>query len=223
MRLFIFLFGLALGAGSAGAQEFVQTEGALSDEAFYRLVSCAAPPKEDCQKPSVRWDVSHPVRVSIRQMDAAYLGGKKIRATAALARALQELNRAEVGLTLVEVPAGDTAEIELFFLDLERGEPIAGTGIKGVDGSRLGGASTRILFDANTNTIKRVAVVFSTTLQIRAYESVMLEELSQALGLMTDIRNPYYDERSIFSQDSNARKTLGAQDILALRHHYAKD
>lgn len=207
----------------ACAQEFIETAGPLDDDAYYKLLACAAPPGGACQKPEVRWAVSGPLRVAIRRIDPAYLGGKKLRANAAMTRALQELNKAELGLSLVEVDPSQSAEIEVFFLDLERGEAIEGTGIKGVDGSKLGGASTRVLFDSKTGTIQRVAIIFSTTLQIRAYESVMLEELAQALGLMTDIKNPYYDERSIFSQDANALKQLGAQDIMALKRHYAKD
>lgn len=49
----------------------------------------------------------------------------------------------------------------------------------------------------------------------------MLEEITQALGLITDIQNPYYRNRSIMSQDSdNSLKTLGEQDKLALMRHY---
>ncbi len=39
---------------------------------------------------------------------------------------------------------------------------------------------------------------------------------------MTDIRNPYYETRSIFSQDSNSQKQLGAQDKYALLQHYPR-
>jgi hypothetical protein len=80
-----------------------------------------------------------------------------------------------------------------------------------------------MVFERATGHIRRVAIVFSTTLDIRAYESVMLEELTQAMGLMTDIRNPYYDAISVFSQDANIAKRLGEQDIMALRRHYEAD
>ena len=49
---------------------------------------------------------------------------------------------------------------------------------------------------------------------------VVLEELTQAMGLMTDIRNPAYEGVSVFSEDSNAVLRLGAQDKEALRRHY---
>ena len=96
---------------------------------------------------------------------------------------------------------------------------ITGTGIEGVDGTRLGGASTRVFFDANKR-VRRAVVLFSTTMQMRAYESAMLEEITQSLGLMTDIRSPHYEAISIFSQDSNAVTRLGPQDVMALRRHY---
>lgn len=209
--------------GFALAQEFVEANGPMNDDDFYNAVACGADPGAECRKPLVRWErEGRPIRISVRRIDDVYLGGKKLRAAAALERAVQELNGADAGFRVVEVDADADAEIEIFFFDLERGDPIAGTGIEGVDGSPLGGASTRVLFERETGRIQQVAIVFSTTLEIRAYESVMLEELTQSMGLMTDIRNPYYDETSIFSQDTNASTQLGEQDIMALKRHYAR-
>ncbi|WP_288925207.1 DUF2927 domain-containing protein [uncultured Maritimibacter sp.] len=221
MRIAAVLLAACL-PGLALAQEFVEANGPMSDDDFYNAVSCGADPGGECRKPLVKWDRLGPIRIAVRQIDDAYLGGKKLRAAAALERAIQALNGADAGFRVVEVDAGADAEIEVFFFDLERGDPIAGTGIEGVDGSPLGGASTRVLFERETGRIRQVAIIFSTTLQIRAYESVMLEELTQAMGLMTDIRNPYYDETSVFSQDTNASTELGEQDIMALKRHYAR-
>lgn len=207
----------------AGAQDYIEAPGRLSDEDFYRAVACAAPPGGDCQKPFVRWDASRPIRVALRQIDDAYLGRPKLRAGAALERALQALNGADAGFRLARVGSTDPAEIEIFFLDIERGQPIAGTGIKGVDGARLGGASTRVLFNHDSGFITRAAVVFSTTLETRAYESVMLEELTQSLGLMTDIKSPAYRGISVLDQETNAATDLAPQDITALRRHYTRN
>jgi hypothetical protein len=63
-------------------------------------------------------------------------------------------------------------------------------------------------------------VVFSTRLHISHYESAMIEEITQALGLLTDIRTPVYEGVSVFSQDSNAAKDFGPQDIYTLLRHY---
>lgn len=213
---------LLFGPATAGAQEYVETADRLSDEDFFRAVACGAEPGGDCRKPMVRWERLGPIRVAIRSMDPAYLGGKRLRAHAALERAIQEINRAEAGVRLVEVAPDAPAEIELYFPDIARGEPIRGTGMAGVDGTPLGGASVRVASNHDTGEILRTVIVFSTTLDIRAYESAMLEELVQGLGLMTDIKSPHYDTRSIFSQDSNAMKTLGEQDIMALRRLYAR-
>ncbi|MEC7764083.1 MAG: DUF2927 domain-containing protein [Pseudomonadota bacterium] len=222
MRLRAAVFAACL-PGLALAQEFVEADGPMSDDDFYNAVACGADPGGECRKPLVRWErEGRPIRIAVRQIDEVYLGGKKLRAAAALERAIQALNGADAGFRVVEVDAEADAEIEIFFFDLERGEAIAGTGIEGVDGSPLGGASTRVLFERETGRIRQVAIVFSTTLEIRAYESVMLEELTQSMGLMTDIRNPYYDETSIFSQDTNASTELGEQDIMALKRHYAE-
>jgi len=214
---------LALLAAPAGAQEYVEAPGRLSDEDFYRAVACAAPPGGDCQKPFVRWDAARPIRVALRQIDDAFLGRPKLRAGAALERAVQALNGADAGFRLARVEAGAPAEIEIFFLDIESGQPIAGTGIDGVDGARLGGASTRILFNHDTGFITRAAVVFSTTLETRAYESAMLEELTQAMGLVTDIKGPAYRGVSVFDQETNAATELASQDIMALRRHYTRN
>ncbi|MGR3363795.1 MAG: hypothetical protein ACU0CY_06385, partial [Maritimibacter harenae] len=137
LALALVLPGLAL------AQEYVEATGLMHDEDFYRAVACGAPPGGACTKAMVKWDRASPIRVAVRQIDDAYLGGKKLRAAAALERAIQALNAADAGVRLTQVAPDAEAEIEIFFFDLERGDPIAGTGIDGVDGSPLGGASTR--------------------------------------------------------------------------------
>ena len=48
----------------------------------------------------------------------------------------------------------------------------------------------------------------------------MLEELTQSLGFLTDIRNPLYESHSVFSEDSNSVTRLGPQDVTVLRWHY---
>ncbi len=204
------------------AQDFVTVPGALSDDDFYRAVSCGAAPGTECTKPVVKWDTQRPLRVSLRQIHRTYLGGRAKRAGAALERAIQRINAAKADLRLLRIgPNASAADIEVYFLDQEKGDTITGTGIEGVDGTVLGGASTRVFFDKNGR-IKRAVVLYSTTMQMRAYESSMLEEITQSLGLLTDIRSPHYDRISVFAQDSNAATRLGPQDIMALRRHYPR-
>ena len=68
--------------------------------------------------------------------------------------------------------------------------------------------------------ILKSVIIFTTGLEKRAFERVMLEEITQGLGLMTDKGGPYYQSRSIFSQSSNALTKLGKRDIIALGRHY---
>lgn len=200
------------------ADDFVETSGLLSDDAFYRLVSCAAVPGGACSKNTLRWPAGSTLQVSLQPVDRAFLGGKRNRARAALVRAIQHLNRADINLRLEQVPSEIDADIRIYFIDTDGTAPISGTGIDGVDGQTVNGA--RVSVWATNGIIFRSTIVFGNRLNIRSYESAMLEELTQSLGLLTDIRNPAYEGVSIFSQDSNASKTLGPQDIMALQRHY---
>lgn len=204
-------------AWPAQAQDFVDSKGALSDTAFYRLVACAAPPDGPCAKPFYKWDKST-ITVGIVERSPAFLGGKLKRAEASVIRALQQLNEVGMGLTLV---ADDTApDIAIHLLDVARGEVIStGTLLKG---KTMANAITAL--DVDGSTIRGASIGFSNTLGARQYESVMLEEITQALGLITDIQNPHYLRRSILSQNAdNSLKTLGKQDRMAIIRHYPPD
>jgi len=130
-------------------------------------------------------------------------------------RAVQHLNDTGMGLRLIE---SDTPMIHIYLIDTDGSAPITGSGNPAIEGHTVRGA--RVLVRARDGLIERADIIFGTRLSIRQYESAMLEEITQALGLLTDIRNPAYDGVSIFSEDSNASKTLGPQDIMALRRHY---
>lgn len=214
---------LALFPWPLAAQNTVAVPGQLTDEDFYRAVACAAPPGEACQTPLMRWDASRPIRVALRRVDDAYLGRPKLRANAALERARQALNGADAGFRLARVDEGANAEIEVYFLDRAAGETITGTGIAGVDGTTLGPASTRLLFNHDTGFIEHAVVVFSTSLETPAYESAMLEELTRAMGLITRIASPAYAGVSVLAEGAAAVTALGLQDIKALRRHYGRN
>ncbi|QUJ75289.1 DUF2927 domain-containing protein [Sulfitobacter albidus] len=193
----------------------MRSEGPLDDTAFYRLVACAAPPDQPCAKPFIRWGKSV-VTVGLVTRDPAYLGGKLKRAEASVERAIQRLNA--TGMAVQLNASDDTPDIAIHLLDTPRGAQMQGTGTP-LDGLTLANALTRLTVRAGT--IERAHIAFSNTMTRRQYESVMLEEIMQALGLITDIENPYYRSRSILSQNADNRlKRLGEQDIMALRRHY---
>jgi hypothetical protein len=215
----------ALGIGAvtalpAAAQDWVDSTGQLDDDTFYKLVACAAPPGEACRKPMLRWATERPLRVKIASIDPVFLGGKQKRAKAALVRAVQYLNAVGMGISLEQVDADDEADISIYFVDTDGMSPIRDSGIKGADGAVVRGARVMVWSRRDTGEIREANILFGTRLHIRHYESAMLEEITQSLGLLTDIRNPEYDGVSIFSQDSNASKQFGEQDLMALRRHY---
>jgi hypothetical protein len=202
-------------ASSAAAQEFLTTKTALSDEHFYNLVACAAPPEDDCRKDIVRWPKTA-LTIGITKMDRVYLGGKKKRAEAALTRAITEINSAGSAIQLKRDDA--TPDISVLFFDIPARSAIQNSGFKALDGTPISGAGVRVF--AKEGVIFKSVIIFTTGLQKRAYESAMLEEITQGLGLLTDIGGSYYETRSIFSQSSNALTKLGTQDIMALGRHY---
>nr|WP_299028857.1 DUF2927 domain-containing protein [uncultured Sulfitobacter sp.] len=180
------------------------------------MVACAAPPQGKCGKPFYKWDKTK-ITIGIITRAPAFMGGKQKRASAAVARALQHLNAVDMGLTLM--PAANNPDIAIHLLDTARGEVISMQDPSLLNGLTMANAITAL--DVDGSVINGATIGFSNTLPIRQYESVMLEEITQALGLITDIQNPYYRSRSILSQDSdNSLKTLGEQDKVALIRHY---
>lgn len=199
------------------AQEFLSADKKLNDEHFYRLVSCAAPPGGDCAKPIARWPKTT-LTVGITKMDRAYLGGKKMRAQAALRRAIEAINEADTAIILAR--DDEAPDIAILFLDIPARSTIQGSGYAVLEGTPISGAGVRVF--AKEGVILKSVILFTTGLQKRAYESVMLEEIMQGLGFLTDIGGTYYEGRSVFSQSSNALTKLGKQDIMALGRHYPK-
>lgn len=215
-RTIIALSMCVLTVTSATAQDYVTSDGPLDDTAFYRLVACAAPPEQSCAKSFLRWDKEQ-ISVGIVHRSTAYLEGKMKRVDASVVRALQRLNDSGMGLRLTR--ATTAPDIAIHLLDTARGDAITDSGAPMLDDLTLTNALTTL--DVRGDTITRAWIAFSRDMSIRQYESVMLEEITQALGLLSDIRNPYYDSRSIFSQDAdNSLKIPGAQDTIALRRHY---
>lgn len=117
------------------------------------------------------------------------------------------------------VPDTSAPDITIHLLDTARAKRITGSTAPRLNGLTMANAITAL--DVTESTITGAAIGFSNTITIRQYRSVILEEITQALGLITDIQNPYYRTRSILSQNAdNSLKTLGEQDRIALIRHY---
>jgi hypothetical protein len=63
-------------------------------------------------------------------------------------------------------------------------------------------------------------ILISSDIPLFQVNSVVLEEVTQSLGLVFDIDNPAYDRRSIFSQERNSVTVITGQDAAILRLHY---
>lgn len=211
-------FLAALIPAPLAAQEFIAVPEELSDEAFYRLVSCAAPPDGPCAKPLVRWPESRrrALRVGIADFATSFPGYKFDLADQALDAAIAEINATGADLFL-ERRYGPPFDVPVYLTDAARGELIAGTGNSQIDGTEI--SIGRVVLRSRGTDIIEAAIALSRDIQRREIASVMLEELVQAMGLVTDIEGAAYT-RSIFSETGNSVVRLSGQDAEALRRHY---
>lgn len=216
----LLLAGL-LAAQAAPAQEFVTAKGLLSDDDFYRLVACAAPPGGECQKPFVRWSPrdARDLTIALVQIDDGYPAAISAKMEAALDRALDEVNGAGASLHLRRAEPGETPRITLHLLDRPRDSGVAGTGLPWFDGNPMGVARMQMGW-RDDGTAFVCAIAFSRDVRPGALRRIVLEELVQCLGLMTDIGGATYETRSIFSETGIQMERLQGQDLAALRRHY---
>lgn len=213
---------LCLGA-SAGAQDYISVPDApLSDDAFYNLITCAAAPGGSCAKNRVRWpdekagDLSLGI-VSIHQ-DVPHLLRTPIRR--ALYRAIAEINAAETGLRLHRAAPDETPDIAIYLVDQKIGSTIRNFPEPELNGNKMPAAIFWVWWNGR-NEIQRAVILFALDANWEEVESIMLEEVVQATGLMTDIDSPWHRDRSIFAERSdNTVIRLQPQDIMALRRHY---
>lgn len=211
------LFALLLATPVAG-QEYIVTDGPLSDVDFYRVVSCAARPGEGCSEPVVRW-TKPVVTVTFAPIPTAYPEALAKEMDHKLDVSISQINGSATGLNLQRVSKSQTADVLLYLQAIRGGDAITGTRNSGLNGVPIGAAQVQIYWDDDRN-ITEAAIVFAADIPIDQAGPIMLEELAQSMGLMTDIRNPYYETRSVFSEDSNSVQKLGVQDRMALAMHY---
>ncbi len=197
------------------------TEGPISDDDFYRLVSCSADPGEACRVPHVRWN-KPVVTVTFAPIPVTYPVDLAQEMDRALDASIAQINAAAPGLTLRRLSKSEPADILLHLQPIRAGDAIRGTGHPEMDGFLIGAAHVQIFWDGGLN-LTEADIVFAADIPLDQALPIMLEELTQSTGLMTDIRSQYYETRSVFSEDSNAILKLGAQDRAALRLHYPAD
>ena len=212
---------LMLLATPAAAQEFITPTGPLSDTDFYRLVACAAPPGGACQKPFIRWSPAdaNDVSVGFVQIEKGYPNDIIELATEALSHAVSALNKADAKLRVTIDNTTLKPDIGIYLLNITEGDAIRNTGLDPLDGSLLEAAKTQLWWRSDFSLING-AIVFGKDIARADLQSIMLEEVTQSMGLLTDIGGPEFETRSIFSESSNRLTSLGSLDVITLRRHY---
>jgi hypothetical protein len=169
----------------------------------------------------VRWAEADALSltVSVAPVAPSYPKALGKEMLAALDRAIAEINGAQARLRLLRAEPGEVGRIRLFLTPVGENQPIRGTEISGVDGVEIGAGLTTVWWN-DRREITEAVIVMAGDLPVPQVFPVLLEELTQSLGLLTDIRNPWYETRSVFSEDSNSVTRLGPQDVMALRRHY---
>jgi Protein of unknown function (DUF2927) len=219
-RLFAVLLACLAGAAMADSQLVIDQP--LSDDDFYQAVACGAPPGEPCRLDLVRWppSVARDLTVSVVETSPGFARRHGRAGENALAGAIENINATGAALTLRRVEDRTAAPIQVWFSDIDEGDPIALATVTVPEGDRMEGARVYIWW-TGTHAIDRAVIILSRDLLPEELGSVMLEELTQSLGFLTDLEGSAYAETSIFSETSNAVTRLEGQDRMALRRHYA--
>ena len=201
------------------AADYLSTSGRLSDTDFYRLVACRALPGQDCKMPFVRWTPASAsnLTVAITRVDPTFPPANASLIDDALGQAIGEINGLDAGINMRRVTRNPN--IKVLLMDHPPNSRLSGTGDPELDGEWLEAAYVHIWWNGRRE-LTRGTIIITPAIERSSIRSVMLEELVQSLGLLTDVRNPHYRNRSIFAQDSNATVRLQGQDAMAVRRHY---
>jgi hypothetical protein len=224
-RSTIFRLVLALATATTGslavAQEFVTVKGGLSDDDFYRLVTCAAPPGGDCQKTVARWSDRRARDLTFGLVFVAegFPPRLQTKIEQGLDRGMEELNASGANLRIRRAKPSEKPDIFVRLLDIPEGATIRGTGVPEIEGVTIGAATNTLVWNDNRKLVA-CHITSSNNASLGQVVSGMLEEITQCMGFNTDIGGRHYETRSIFSETSNALVRLGKQDIMALRRHY---
>lgn len=210
-------------AGPALADSQLRLDRVLPDADFYRAVACGAPPGGACQTDLVRWppQAAADLAVSVAELAPGFTRTHGQAGRDALDAAIGQINATGSALHLRRVGDGTPAPIEVWFTDIDEGAPISLPGLALPPGDRMEGARVYIWWN-DAKVIDRAVIVLSRDLLPDELDSVVLEELTQSLGFLTDLEGTAYADTSIFSESSNAVSRLRGQDKMAIRRHYPR-
>lgn len=206
---------------SACAADYVQSEGPLSDDDFYNLVTCGAPVGDTCAFPVVRWpdEKARDLTYALATPQPDYPVWLNDQLSRELDRAIAHINDAGASVKLRRVTDVATADVVIYPQNIANGDRINGLNRISVDGTPIGAAYVQVWWDGNTE-IYDALIVMARDIPPSEVYPILLEEITQSLGPLTDIKNPWYETRSVFSEDSNSVIALGQQDQMVLHRLY---
>jgi Protein of unknown function (DUF2927) len=208
------LFGLLM-ATTAHADDFFLAKTLLSDAAMLRLVTCGAPPGDDCTVSPVRWR-NGDLTIAFGPVPSGYHDKRAQRIEASLDHAIATINAAgsAIHLTRVTGRADITVRPTLFR---------SGETVRGEAGIADGRRATEGMFSIQPDIfghIRQATILISRKAKMPEIRSVVLEEVMQTLGFRFDIRGKSYQDISIFAQWSNSTIAITGQDAAILRLYY---
>lgn len=199
----------------AAAQEYVAVRGPLGDEDFYRVVACAAEPGADCRKPFLRWPLPRRADLTVALASGTADGVSRDLYEHGLDAAMREINAQEAGVRVRRVDG--LADITVHVVATPPGQVMRRTGVEDFDGLVLPLALVTVR--ARGSDIRSARIAVSAHAGVEELPSLLLEEIVQGLGLITDIHGAAY-RGSIFAENGNTVTRLAGQDAMALRRHY---
>ncbi len=212
------LFLILLLATPAFASDGIATEGPLTDTEFLRLVTCGAKPDGPCEQDAVKWPDPGALTIAFGPVPTAYDPAKAARISAAVDAAIISINAAGSAVTLTRADDIDTPHIALRPTLFSENEAVLGE--PGVaDGEVIGAGYVYTFWDDNDR-ITHSTILIARDIPANEIRSIVLEEVTQALGFLFDIENPDYENVSIFAQDSNSVLAIAGQDAAAMRLYY---
>ena len=219
---FLLPIAFALLTIDAVAQESVKSKGRLSDRDFYRAVACAAPPGGACQKKILRWPNRKAKNLSLRvvKTDGQVTRKRSDAAVKAIQAAIAQINAVNSSVKIRIINSGKP-DISVV-LTKRRVSNFEGNP-RSVDDIFLRGAAVglaEVFTERGSSEIKRARVTLATEMEDKFLKALALEEIVQSLGLLTDIHNRYYHNRSIFSETGSNVRRLKGQDARVIEMHY---
>lgn len=199
----------------------VVSEGKLSDRAFYRMIACGAALGQPCATPYYYWPPAkrRHLTLAVTTTDPNYPAKTAKRISLAINAALSDLNGLGADFRIERLTDGQPADISIRLLGIDEGRTAINSGIPDLDGAPMTAGYVYADIGAS-NEILHARIVFAADIGQQNVDSIILEEITQSLGLFNDIENPFYQETSIFAESGDAVVRIIGQDAKAILHHY---